>query len=74
MSAFLEFSKFQVTTAANVGEVQHLIDTQPFDVLLIGLHMPEAGDGLPAARQAISPACRLLSAATIKMLTLGIRV
>jgi YesN/AraC family two-component response regulator len=38
-------SKFRVTTAANVTEALHLIDTQPFDVLLTDLHMPEAGDG-----------------------------
>jgi CheY-like chemotaxis protein len=45
MGAVLGASKFQVTTAANVSESLHLIDTQPFDVLLTDLHMPEAGDG-----------------------------
>ncbi len=45
MGAVLGTSKFQVTTAANVAEALHLIDTQPFDVLLTDLHMPEAGDG-----------------------------
>jgi DNA-binding response OmpR family regulator len=45
MGSFLGASKFQVTTAANVSEALHLIDTQPFDVLLTDLHMPEAGDG-----------------------------
>jgi DNA-binding response OmpR family regulator len=45
MGAFLAASKFRVTTAANVGEALHLIDTKPFDVLLTDLHMPEAGDG-----------------------------
>jgi len=45
MGAVLGDSKFQVTTAANVTEALHLIDTQPFDVLLTDLHMPEAGDG-----------------------------
>jgi DNA-binding response OmpR family regulator len=45
MGAMLGASKFQVTTAANVAEALHLIDTKPFDVLLTDLHMPEAGDG-----------------------------
>jgi CheY-like chemotaxis protein len=46
MGAVLEAGKFQVTTASNVTEALHLIDTkQPFDVLLTDLHMPEAGDG-----------------------------
>jgi PleD family two-component response regulator len=35
----------QITTAADAGEVLHLIDTKPFDVLLSDLHMTEAGDG-----------------------------
>jgi CheY-like chemotaxis protein len=43
MGVVLGASKFQVTTAANVSEALHLIDTQPFDVLLTDLHMPEAG-------------------------------
>ena len=41
----LEFNEFVVTTASNVGEALHLIDTQPYDVLLCDLHMPGAGDG-----------------------------
>ena len=45
LKAVLEFHKFQVTTAANVAEALHLIDTEPFDVLLSDLHMPGAGDG-----------------------------
>jgi DNA-binding response OmpR family regulator len=45
IGAVLGASKFQVTIAANVSEALHLIDTQPFDVLLTDLHMPEAGDG-----------------------------
>ena len=45
IAAVLEESKFQVSTAANVGEALHLIATKPFDVLLTDLHMPEAGDG-----------------------------
>lgn len=36
---------FEVTTAANVSEALHLIDTKPFDVLLCDLQMPGAGDG-----------------------------
>ena len=41
----LEVSQFRVSTAANVGEALHLIDKEPFDVLLCDLHMPGAGDG-----------------------------
>jgi CheY-like chemotaxis protein len=41
----LEFNQFLVTTAADVSEAIHLIDTEPFDVLLSDLHMPGAGDG-----------------------------
>jgi DNA-binding response OmpR family regulator len=41
----LEFNEFLVTTAADVSEAIHLIDTEPFDVLLSDLHMPGAGDG-----------------------------
>jgi DNA-binding response OmpR family regulator len=41
----LEINQFHVTTAANVPEALHLIDTEPFDVLLSDLHMPGAGDG-----------------------------
>jgi two-component system NtrC family response regulator len=40
----LEFSQFRVTTAASVGEALHLIDTEPFEVLLCDLHTPGAGD------------------------------
>jgi DNA-binding response OmpR family regulator len=45
MGAVLSTSKFQVCIAANVAEALHLIDNEPFDVLLTDLHMPEAGDG-----------------------------
>ena len=45
LSAVLIASDFRVTTAANVAEALHLIDTQAFDVLLCDLHMPGAGDG-----------------------------
>ena len=41
----LESAHFRVTTAANVGEALGLINTEPFDVLLSDLHMPNAGDG-----------------------------
>jgi DNA-binding response OmpR family regulator len=41
----LELNQFLVTTAANVPEAIHLIDTEQFDVLLSDLHMPGAGDG-----------------------------
>src|ERR1700692_2066562 len=41
----LTFNQFSVTTASNVGEALHLIDTEPFDVLLSDLHMPGAVDG-----------------------------
>jgi DNA-binding response OmpR family regulator len=45
LRAVLEFSKFEVKTAANVAEAIHLIDTEAFDVLLSDLHLPGAGDG-----------------------------
>ena len=45
LRAVLEFSQFRVTTATNVSEALHFIDTEPFDVLLSDLHMPGAGDG-----------------------------
>jgi DNA-binding response OmpR family regulator len=45
LRAVLEFNQFKVTTAGNVGEALHLIDTEPFDVLLSDLHMPRAADG-----------------------------
>jgi DNA-binding response OmpR family regulator len=45
LKGVLTFSQFKVTTAANVGEALHLIDTEPFDVLLSDLHMPGAADG-----------------------------
>ena len=41
----LECSEFEVRTAANVADAIHLIDTEPFDVLLSDLHLPGAGDG-----------------------------
>jgi CheY-like chemotaxis protein len=41
----LELNQFQVTTAGSVSEALHLVDAEPFDVLLCDLHMPGAGDG-----------------------------
>jgi DNA-binding response OmpR family regulator len=41
----LELSEFLVSTAANVSQAIHLIDTEAFDVLLSDLHMPGPGDG-----------------------------
>jgi DNA-binding response OmpR family regulator len=45
LKELLEINQFLVMTAANVPEAIHLIDTEPFDVLLSDLHMPAAGDG-----------------------------
>jgi DNA-binding response OmpR family regulator len=45
LRAVLEVNKFRVTAAANVAEALHLIDIEPFDVLLCDLHMPGPGDG-----------------------------
>jgi DNA-binding response OmpR family regulator len=45
LKGVLTFNQFMVTTASNVGEALHLIDTEPFDVLLSALHMPGAADG-----------------------------
>jgi CheY-like chemotaxis protein len=45
LTAILEGSQFRVTAAANVAEALHLIDTEPFELLLSDLHMPGAGDG-----------------------------
>jgi ActR/RegA family two-component response regulator len=44
----LEVKQVQVTTTATVDQALHLIDTEPFDVLLSDLHMTETGDGLAA--------------------------
>jgi ActR/RegA family two-component response regulator len=43
-----EVGQFQITTAANVGEALHLIEAEPFDVLLSALRMTEEGDGFTA--------------------------
>jgi DNA-binding response OmpR family regulator len=45
LGAVLELNQFQVTTAGSVSEALHLVDAEPFDVLLCDLHMPGAGDG-----------------------------
>ena len=45
LKGVLTFNQFMVTTASNVGEALHLIDTEPVDVLLSDLHMPGAADG-----------------------------
>jgi DNA-binding response OmpR family regulator len=45
LAAALEVNRFAVTIAASVSDALHLIDGQPFDVLLCDLHMPGAGDG-----------------------------
>jgi CheY-like chemotaxis protein len=42
----LQFSGFDVVTAADVNEALRLIGSQAFDVLLTDLHMPAPGDGL----------------------------
>jgi DNA-binding response OmpR family regulator len=57
LSDVLEHNHFQVTRAANVNAALHLIDTQPFDVLLSDLHMPGAADGftLVSAMRHVNP-------------------
>jgi DNA-binding response OmpR family regulator len=45
LSKVLELNGFRVSSAASVSEALHLIDADPFDVLLCDLHMPGAGDG-----------------------------
>ena len=42
----LQFSGFDVVTAADVNEALRQIGSQAFDVLLSDLHMPAPGDGL----------------------------
>ncbi len=46
LSAVLTFNGFNVISAGSVNEALKYISTQPFDVLLSDLHMPQAGDGL----------------------------
>ena len=45
MSATLEHKGFEVVAAANVTQALRHIATESFDVLITGLHMPNAGDG-----------------------------
>ena len=45
LATALEAIQFRVTTAANARKALHLIDREPFDVLLSDLHMAGAGDG-----------------------------
>jgi ActR/RegA family two-component response regulator len=46
LSKVLELNGFEITAATCVSEAIRLISSEPFDVLLSDLHMPEAGDGL----------------------------
>jgi DNA-binding response OmpR family regulator len=41
----LKSANYHVTTASSVNDALKLINTEPFDVLLSDLHMPNAGDG-----------------------------
>jgi CheY-like chemotaxis protein len=45
LKELLEMHRFVVTLAGSVPEALHLIDIEPFDVLLSDLHLPGAGDG-----------------------------
>jgi len=45
LKGVLMFNQFKVFTASSVSEALHLMDTEPFDVLLSDLHMPGAADG-----------------------------
>src|SRR5579863_8937144 len=45
----LQFSGFDVVTAADVNEALMQIGSQTFDALLTDLHMPSPGDGLTVA-------------------------
>jgi len=46
LAMVLQFSGFDVVTAADVNEALRQIGSQAFDVLLSDLHMPAPGDGL----------------------------
>ena len=46
MGALLEAQGFDVVSHSNVPEALRTIVSEPFDVLLSDLHMPEPGDGL----------------------------
>jgi DNA-binding response OmpR family regulator len=45
LEAILKQEQFDVSTAENVAEALHLIDTESFDALISDLHMQGAGDG-----------------------------
>jgi DNA-binding response OmpR family regulator len=45
LEAILKQEQFDVSTAGNVAEALHLIDTDSFDALISDLHMQGAGDG-----------------------------
>ena len=45
MQALLQHNAFEVIPAASVTEALNLIATQPFDVLIADLHLPNPGDG-----------------------------
>ncbi|WP_254063589.1 response regulator [Granulicella sp. S190] len=46
LAALMQERGFDATTAANVREALHYIASEPYDVLLSDLHMPNPGDGL----------------------------
>jgi ActR/RegA family two-component response regulator len=46
LAGLMQARGFDITTAANVREALHHITSQPYDVLLSDLHMPNPGDGL----------------------------
>ncbi len=46
LAGVLEHGGFEVVAAGNVNDALQFIGSQPFDVLLSDLHMPQAGDGL----------------------------
>jgi DNA-binding response OmpR family regulator len=63
MSAMLQAKGFAVTLAASVTEALRLIVTEPFDVLITDLHMPNPSDGfavITAMRHAQPKALTLL--------------
>jgi DNA-binding response OmpR family regulator len=63
MSAILQAKGFAVTLAASVTEALRLIVTEPFDVLVTDLHMPNPSDGfavITAMRHAQPDALTLL--------------
>ena len=70
LTGFLEQSGFAVTCATNVVEALKRITSEPYDVLLSDLHVPDAGDGLTivsAMRHANPSAVTLLLTAFPRM-------